>query len=217
MLQPAARRRARALRPGRTRGPGGEPDVREAIRAGKPLPDFSASDAYQASVVIRGEIESPAFVRYLERLGQEQLASFTAHDLLVLDSLRRDEPVADSLRPRLPRLVDMGAVERIGSGRGVRYLLSRSLYAEIGERGTHTRRRGLDRETNKELILRHLRDAGEKGAPMSELVQVLPQLSRRSVGTLLEELRGEGRARLDGARRTARWFPDTAFSKKTPE
>jgi ATP-dependent DNA helicase RecG len=178
----------------------------EAIRGGKPLPDFSASDAFQVSVVIRGEIESPAFLRYLERLGQEKLASFTTHDLIVLDALRRDEPVPASLGPRLARLIDLGAVEQIGRGRGVRHLLSRSLYAEIGERGTYTRRRGLDRETNKELLVRHLRDAASTGSPLSELVQVLPQLSRRQVRLLLEELRDQGRVHVEGERRRARWL-----------
>jgi ATP-dependent DNA helicase RecG len=97
----------------------------EAIRAGKPLPDFSASDDHQVSVVIRGEVESPAFVRYLERLGREKLASFTAHDFLVLDGLPS---------PPVARLIEVGAVEQIGRGRGVRFMLSRSLYAHIGER-----------------------------------------------------------------------------------
>lgn len=178
----------------------------EAIRAGKPLPDFSASDDHQVSVVIRGEVESPTFVRYLERLGKEKLASFTTQDFLILDAIRRDEPIPESLRPRVSRLVGLGAVEQIGQGRGTRYLLSRSLYAQIGERGTYTRRRGLDRETNKELLLRHLRDAGAEGSPMGELVQVLPQLARRQVRLLLDELRGEGRVVLEGERRAALWF-----------
>lgn len=178
----------------------------EAIKSGKPLPDFSASDGHRVSVVLRGEIESPASVRYLERLGKEKLESFSTHDLLVLAALRRDEPVPETLRQNLPRLVEVGAVEKIGKGRGTRYLRSRSLYAQLGEKGTYTRKRGLDRETNKELLLRHLRDAGSEGSPMSELVQVLPQLSRRHIGKLLDELRSEGRARLEGQRRGALWF-----------
>lgn len=191
----------------------------EAIKSGKPLPDFSASDGHRVSVVLRGEIESPAFVRYLERLGKEKLESFSTHDLLVLDALRRDEPVPEALRQKLPRLVEVGAVEKIGKGRGTRYLLSRSLHAQLGEKGTYTRKRGLDRETNKELLLRHLRDAGSEGSPMSELVQVLPQLSRPQVKTLLAELRTEGRARAEGERRLGRWFADgeAALDGKAPK
>lgn len=200
-------------------GQGADLMFKQAIRAGKPVPDFSASGSHQVSVILRGEIESPAFVRFLERLGKEKLESFSTHDLLLLDALRRDAPVPEAFRPRLPRLVELGAVEQIGKGRGTRYLLSRSLYAEIGEKGTYTRKRGLDRETNKELLLRHLRGAGAEGSPMGELVQVLPQLSRPQVKTLLAELRAEGRARAEGERRLGRWFAgaEATLDAKGPE
>ena len=46
---------------------------------------------------------------------------------------------------RRPRLIELGAVERIGKGRGNRYLLSRRLHAEIGEKGTYTRKNSLGR------------------------------------------------------------------------
>ena len=42
-------------------------------------------------------------------------------------------------------------------GRGVRLMLSRQFYRYIGKAGTYTRKRGLDRETNKELLLKHIR------------------------------------------------------------
>lgn len=187
-------------------GQGADRMFKEAIQASKPLPDFSASDDHQVSVVLRGEVENPAFLRYLERLGAEKLKSFTAHDLLVLDALRREEVVPDRVRGRLGRLVDAGAVERISRGRGARYILSRGLYSQIGERGTYTRRRGLDHRTNKELLARHLEDAGREGSPQGELAQVLPQLSRRQIWRLLDELRREGRIRMEGTRRVARWY-----------
>ena len=46
---------------------------------------------------------------------------------------------------RIEPLVELGAVERVGRGRGVRYLLAPSYYKAIGKSGAYTRKRGLDR------------------------------------------------------------------------
>ena len=47
---------------------------------------------------------------------------------------------------------------------------------------------------------------GKNGAPLSELVQVLPSLSESNVRYLLGELREDGRIMLVGQRRWAKWF-----------
>jgi len=125
--------------------------------------------------------------------------------LLVLDLVHRDGLVPPTLRGRLGRLVDVGAVERIGRGKGTRYLLSRRFYTAIGARGTYTRKRGLDWEENKAILLRHLRECGVAGCPISELEEVLPARSREQIKRLLRQMREEGRVRLVGERRGARW------------
>lgn len=52
------------------------------------------------------------------------------------------------------------------TSRGVRYLLSRKFYEMRGQPGEHTRRLGLDREQNKNLLLNHIRRCGAAGAPL---------------------------------------------------
>jgi hypothetical protein len=47
----------------------------------------------------------------------------------------------------------------------------------------HTRRVGLDRETNKELLLKNIHDKGDEGAPFKELQQVLPGHNRGQSNT----------------------------------
>ncbi|PAZ00047.1 MAG: hypothetical protein CAK90_07625 [Spartobacteria bacterium AMD-G4] len=109
---------------------------------------------------------------------------------------------------RLPGLVEAGAVESQGRGRGTRYHLSRNFYATLGRSGATTRKKGLDHETNKALLEKHLIDSGTGGAPMADLLQVLPALSRAHLKRLLDELRTEDRAHLTGEKRGARWsFP----------
>lgn len=181
--------------------------VESAIRQSKPLPSFVGSAAHEVRLTLEGSVQNPAFIRFLERLGQDRLQSFSTHDFLALDAIARELPLNEALRARVQALIDAGAVETQGRGRGVRYHLSRGFYASLGEKGTYTRRRGLDHETNKALLLKHLRSSVETGAPLSELCQVLPAQSMSSVQRLLRELRSEERAILCGSRKTARWFP----------
>ena len=84
-------------------------------------------------------------------------------------------------------------------------MLSQALYAALGARGVHTRKKGLDHETNKALLLQHLGAVGQTGSPLSELRQVLPALPASAVQQLLAELRREDRVVLSGQRRWARW------------
>lgn len=177
-----------------------------AIRQGKPLPSFSGTSSHEVRLTLEGTVKSTAFVRFMERLGEETLRSFSTYDFLTLDYLHREQTLPEHLKARLPVLIDIGAVESMGRGRGTRYMLSRRLYAELGAKGVYTRKKGLDRETNKTLLEKHLRSQAETGSPLAELRQVLPAESESTVQNLLNELRDENRIYLRGKRRWARWF-----------
>lgn len=109
----------------------------------------------------------------------------------------------EGLRSNLKRLAELGLVEHVGRNK---YVLARSLYAVAGKAGVHTRIVGLDRETNKELLLKHIRKSGIKGTPFKELQQVLPGLSRDQIRVLLRDLYKEGRIYYEGRTRGAKWF-----------
>jgi ATP-dependent DNA helicase RecG len=178
-----------------------------AIRQGKPLPDFTGTSAHEVRLCLNGLISDPAFVRFMERLGEETLRSFSTHDFLVLDHLHRDLPLAEALRSRLPRLVAMGAVESTGRGRATRYLLSHRLYEAMGAKGVYTRKLGLDRDTNKALLRRHIERNKVAGARMEEFRQVLPALARSEIQVLLRELVAEQAVHKRGVTRAARYHP----------
>lgn len=177
-----------------------------AIRQSKPLPSFAGSSEHEVRLTLQGTVQDPAFIRFLERVGEQQLRSFSTHDFLALDALHRDLTLSTTQRERLQVLVEAGVVEVMGRGRGTRHLLSRSLYSALGEKGAYTRRKGLDHQTNKELLCKHIGDNNPEGSPLSELKQVLPALSDAQVQGLLHQLRDEGRIRLEGKRRWARWY-----------
>ncbi len=181
-----------------------------SIRQSKPLPDFTGSSEHEVRLTLEGTVQDPAFIRFLEQVGETRMRGFSTHDFLTLEYLRRRQELPPILQARIPVLIEAGVVERFGRGRGVRYILSRGLYAAIGRRGAYTRERGLDRETNKQLLLRHIRDNDNQGSPLSELRQVLPALTGPQVQSLLRELREEDRIRLVGQRRWARWHLNRA-------
>ena len=136
----------------------------------------------------------------------QKLASFGAHDLILLDRIHNEKPVEPSDRERLKQLVELGVIERSGRGRGVRYLLSRTFYEMAENSGLHTRRQGLERETNKELICRHVEHQGKAGAVRDEFRQVLPDLTDNQIKGLLKELQAERRVYCTGHAKGARWY-----------
>ena len=178
----------------------------ENIKESKPLPDFWGTDDFQVSVTLHGSVQDPMFVSFLEQVGNERLAMYSTEDFLVLDAIRRGERVPEALGGHVPKLVDQGVIERVGRGRGTRYVLSQRLYRFLGEGGVYTRRRGLDRETNKQLLITHIRENRTHGSPLRELSQVLPALSKGQIQALLRELKAERLIHCVGRTRSGRWF-----------
>lgn len=165
----------------------------DAITSAKQLPTPDASP-YQFRLTLHGVVQNAAFLAYLERVGQEKMRLYDTAHLLVLDSVRRETPVPEALKPHVDRLVGDGLLERIGRGRGARLILSRTFSHAIGESAAYTRRKGLDQDEGKLLLHKHLVHKGDQGAPLPELAQVLPSKTKRQVQHLLRLLAKDGKA-----------------------
>ncbi len=188
-------------------GQGADRMFEESIKESKPRPDFTGTDDYQVSLTLKGEVQNPRFLAFLHQATEEGFGPFTTQDLLVLDAVQRDEPVPASLKDRLNVLKERGIVEVAGRGRGAGPILSRRFYAFLGKKGVYTRKRGLDRETNKALLLQHIVHYQKDGSQLQELLQVLPHLTRDQVQKLLGELKREGKVSVVGKTKSSRWFP----------
>ncbi|HSG39156.1 MAG TPA: RNA-binding domain-containing protein [Thermoanaerobaculia bacterium] len=185
-------------------GQGADRMFATAIREGKLPPDFSESDENQVGVTLHGTVQDEAFITFLEGLAKEKERSFRVRDLFVLDAVHRGRPVPEDLRDHVSDLLGVGALERVGRNRLV---LARRFYVLKGQPGEHTRRRGLDRETRKELLFQHIQSSGNPGTPFEELTQVLPGATRNELKVLLRELKEAGRIHPRGTTRAARWYP----------
>ena len=174
-----------------------------SIKEAKQLPDFVGTDDSFVSITLNGLVIDKNMLSVINKIGNEQLEILSTSDFLVIHALYHEMGLTENLRSRLKRLTDLGIVEHTGRSK---YVLARSLYRAIGKSGVHTRMVGLDRETNKELLLKHIRNNGREGTPLKELYQVLPGHNRGQLQILLRELRKEGRIFCEGNTNAARWF-----------
>ena len=183
-----------------------------SIKEAKQLPDFSGTDDNFVSLKLSGLVLDKKMLSLINKIGNERLDSLTTTDFLVINALYYEKPLNNNMRLRLKHLIEMGIVEHVSRNK---YVLARSLYSAAGKHGIHTRRVGLDRETNKELLLKHIHDKGDEGAPFKELQQVLPGHNRGQIQVLLRELRKDGRTHCVGNTSAARWFEGPGEEKNS--
>lgn len=174
-----------------------------SIMESKALPDFQGTDDYLVRITLNGLVLDKRMLLLIKRIANDQLATLSTDDFLVIDALFHEKPLSAKLREQVRRLVGLGLVEHSGRNK---YVLARGLYEAVGKSGVHTRLVGLDRETNKELLLKHIRDNEASGSPFKELEQVLPGLSLGQLKYLIQELKGAGLIYAVGKTSGARWY-----------
>ena len=187
-------------------GQGANRMFEQSIRQGKRLPDYSRTSEHEVNLVLEGQVQDPQFVRFLERTAQEKKLSFTIEDLLVLDCIHRETAIHTdpAIKQHLKLLQENGIVEKVaGRGKSSKYILSRHFYNFIGQKGVYTRKKGLSLDQNKLLLLGHIQENGF--AAMSDLEQVLPNLSKKQLTNMLNKLKEDGKIKLVGQKRGSRW------------
>jgi ATP-dependent DNA helicase RecG len=174
-----------------------------SIQEAKALPDFSGTDDFFVVVTLNGLILDKSMLSVIRRISEENAEILSTEDFLTIDALYHERELTDKMKSRVKRLINMGIVEHIGRNK---YVLARSLYAATGKSGVHTRKVGLDRDTNKELLLKHIRENNTVGTSFNELQQVLPALSRNQIQVLIRELRKSDDVYCVGKTRAAKWY-----------
>lgn len=174
-----------------------------SIKEAKQLPDFTGTDEDFVSITLNGLVLDTKMLSLINRIGNDRMETLSTGDFLVINLLYHEQKIPENLRFCFKRLMELGIVEHVGRNK---YVLARGLYTAAGKSGVHTRIVGLDRDTNKELILKHIQKNGDKGTPFREFQQVLPGHSRNQLQTLMKELRKEGRIYCIGRTSAAKWF-----------
>lgn len=176
---------------------------RQAILDGKLPPDYSRTDAHHVFVRLHGTIHDPVLLRFLEALGEERYLRFGVLDFAVLHFVSQEQKIPKDFAERAKALVEQGVLERVGK----KLIFSRRYYEMKGLAGVHTRKRGLGKEANLQLLLKHILSCGNRGCALAELQQVLPHVGAKTVSKYLEELKRRGEVLVVGKTRGAKWFP----------
>jgi len=183
-------------------GQGADTMFRIMLEEGKNRPDYNKSDEYRVVLRLDSEIQDIQFLTFLDKVGQETLKSWSVHDLILLDDIRKGN--VHKLSDRIRQFMEQGVVEHVGgSGKASRYILSRRFYSFIGGKGRYTRAKGLNRETNKQLLIEHLKN--HTSGKIKEFEEVLPELTRSQIHSLLKELKRENKIKYIGPKRLGHW------------
>lgn len=191
-------------------GQGANRMFEQCARESKIPPDFSWTDDYQVFLTLNGKVQDLHFLRFLEKIGRERQVSFDSTDFIILDLINREQKLPQWAKDQVFALVKSGAVERVAR----KYILSRKFYEFTGKKGVYTRKRGLDRETNKQLLLKHIRDNEKAGSRFRELREVLPSLTKDQVQKLLSEMKTQKMITVVGKTSSARWYPPNSGKRK---
>ena len=173
------------------------------IREAKPLPDFTDTDDYFVFITLNGIIQDKRMILLIKKIGEDMLESFTTEDFLVIDALFHGKKITSGLRLRMKRLSDMGIVEHIGHGK---YVFVHDFHQIVGKPVIHVQHGRVDRDADKKLILRHIKNNDISGTSLKELQKALPNYSRSQLQFLLRELRKENQICMEGNTSAAKWF-----------
>jgi ATP-dependent DNA helicase RecG len=186
-------------------GQGANRMFEESITQGKEIPDFSRSDPYVVFLRLDGKLQNVDFLKFLEKMATNRSQPFSSSELVVLDLIHKGKKPSEYFGPVLNLLKEEGIVESAGRGK---FILNRNYYAIASQKGVYTRKKGLDRETNCQLLLKHIRENTKTGSKLNELMQVLPSLTMRQVQGLLKRMEKQEKIEKKGKTKAALWFPN---------
>lgn len=138
------------------------------------------------------------FAKYVLKVADEKNKLLNDEELLILHKIKNNEQVASNAIAE--QLLELGLIEKIGFSK---YMLSKQYYTDINQRGKYTKRKGLSRGKNKELIIQHLNDF--KSATKADFAEVFKfELSGKEISNLLEELKREEKIYFEGIPRSSK-------------
>jgi len=165
------------------------------LSLGKNPPNYNNSDENRVVLELDGSIQDIEFAKYVLKVADERQKSLGNKELLLLYKIKSNQKVP---LKEVKNLLDIGLIEKIGYGK---WSLSKRYYVDTHHRGTYTRSIGLDKETNKELLIKHLKEFPD-GARKQELLEVLPHLEWYKIWRILNVLIKEHIIVFTGPRRS---------------
>jgi ATP-dependent DNA helicase RecG len=176
------------------------------LRYGRPVPDYSRSDASGVRVVLRGgrpSLEFAAFVYEEDKRGEP----LGLDELMVLNALyferRIDSAAAGMLiqkgtaegRAVLERLHERGLVEAKGEKKGRVYHLGAGLYRRLKQPGEYVRTHGIDKLRQEGLVMEYVEAHGR--ITSGDVIRLLG-ISRNQARRVIERMKAAGKLKSKG-------------------
>jgi ATP-dependent DNA helicase RecG len=163
------------------------------LSLGKHPPDYKKTTKDRVILELDGTIQDIEFARYVLKVAEQKNKELTDEELVLLNKIKHNERIFQS--SVLNELLECGLIEKIGASK---YILSKQYYIDMNQKGEYTRRKGLSRNRNKELILQHLFEFGP--SKRTDITGIFGfDLSSKEVSNLLEELKRKGKIYFEGA------------------
>ncbi|HPL90075.1 MAG TPA: ATP-binding protein, partial [Caldisericia bacterium] len=173
------------------------------LKDSKNGPDLSNTTSNQVHLSIQGHVLDPNFIQYIDQLTNFDIS---IHELITLwhictgQQIKKNHCNTDTIKS----LKQKRLIENIGYGKGTKYILSREYYVTANKRGEYSRNKGLPDAENKLLILQHIKDHGQ--GKMQDFEQLLQNINRTHIQTLLRQLKIEGKIKHVGSNKTGMWI-----------
>lgn len=170
------------------------------IANGKGFPDFRDSDSDYVVLNIPSKIQDINFVGYLQKISSEKQITFEEiDDIIFMENIRTFGN--SSNKEKISKFIKLGLIEKIGAGKGIRYILPKDYYGFIDKKEEYTRRKWINKNIQKELLLQYFKDHN-KGRMTDFLSLFEDRLTRRQIQRLLDSLKSEGYIYFDGKPRS---------------
>lgn len=186
------------------------------IRYGRPVPDYSASDATGVRLVIQGGSESQAFAAFIFQRERNTGKPITIGEMIGLNRLFHQRQLTatelavdiheglDKTNGVLERLVEEGLAEPRDGNRGRVYQFTVAVYKQLGKPLAHARVKGLDGKAREKAVLDYV---AQHRRIVREKVMELTGLAGRSATSLLDRLVKRGALIAYGDRRGRYYEP----------
>ena len=170
------------------------------IMDGKGIPDFNESEPDYVVLNIPSKVQDINFVEYLQKISSEkQITLDEIGDIIFMENIRTEGK--SNNKEKISKFIKLNLIEKVGSGRGVRYILSKEYYGFINKKEEYTGRKWIDKNIQKELLLQYFKD--HKKGKISDFVKLFDnKLNRLQIQKLLSELRSSGLVFFDGKPRS---------------
>ncbi|MHB8279732.1 MAG: RNA-binding domain-containing protein [Candidatus Humimicrobiaceae bacterium] len=170
------------------------------IMDGKGIPDFNESEPDYVVLNIPSKVQDINFVEYLQKISSEkQITLDEIGDIIFMENIRAEGK--SNNKEKISKFIKLNLIEKVGLGRGVRYILSKEYYGFINKKEEYTRRKWIDKNIQKELLLQYFKD--HKKGKISDFMKLFDnKLNRLQIQKLLSELRSSGLVFFDGKPRS---------------